>query len=131
MKRSALALVWGGEGRGGGGGVFKRREAGAGRAEGEAGPVLGRGRSTRSAEVADLQSAAGDRVQDRAVAGSVIGQEPLNANAVGAIERDGALEEGGDGGGFLVVENFDIGQAGAVVDRDMHELPAEIVALGV
>src|SRR4051794_8165520 len=47
------------------------------------------------------------------------------------IERDGAREEGGDGGGFLVVENFDIGQAGAVVDRDMHELPAEIVALGV
>jgi len=38
--------------------------------------------------------------------------------------RDGALQEGAHGVGALVIEHFHVGQARAVVDADMHELPA-------
>jgi hypothetical protein len=36
----------------------------------------------------------------------------------------GALEEPADGVGALVIEHLDVGQARAVVDADVHELPA-------
>src|SRR3954449_618722 len=40
----------------------------------------------------------------------------------------GAPEEGGDGFLALVVEDLDVGQARAVVDADVHELPADPAA---
>src|SRR5689334_19885756 len=41
-----------------------------------------------------------------------------------AVERDGALEERDGGGRLLVGENFDVGQAGRVIDADVYEFPA-------
>jgi hypothetical protein len=37
---------------------------------------------------------------------------------------NGALKERADGVGSFGLEDFDVGQAGAVIDADMHELPA-------
>ncbi len=41
---------------------------------------------------------------------------------------DGAAKEADRGGGLFVSKDFDVGQAGGVVDRDVHELPALLVA---
>ena len=43
---------------------------------------------------------------------------------------DGAGEERDGGAGLLVGEDFDVGQAGVVVDGDVHELPADLQAPG-
>ena len=40
------------------------------------------------------------------------------------VEQDRASEEADRGDGLLVGKDFDVGQAGRVVDRDMHRLPA-------
>jgi hypothetical protein len=42
---------------------------------------------------------------------------------VSLVERDGALEEADRCGCALVGKHFGVGQAGAVVDRDVDELP--------
>ena len=52
----------------------------------------------------------------------------LDGEAVARVERDRAMQKRGDGGGFLVGQDFGVGQAAAVVDRDVHELPALLVA---
>src|SRR5438309_983144 len=39
-------------------------------------------------------------------------------------ERDRACKEGDDRGGLLIAEDLGVGQAGAIVDRDVHTLPA-------
>jgi hypothetical protein len=43
-------------------------------------------------------------------------------------ERDGAAQEADRGRGLLVGEDLGIGQAGGVVDRDVDEVPARLVA---
>ena len=45
-----------------------------------------------------------------------------------AVERDRAAQKPGDGHGLLVGEHFDVGQAGGVVDADMHVIPAGALA---
>ena len=71
------------------------------------------------------------RVNGRAVGGAVVGDHALDGDAVAAVERDGAAQERDCGGGLLVAEDFDVGQAGAVVDGDVHELPADRARAGV
>ena len=71
------------------------------------------------------QRAASDRVDRGAVGGAVVGDQPLDGDAVARVERDRAVEERDDGGGLLVGEHLGVGQAGAVVDRDVHVLPAD------
>jgi hypothetical protein len=41
-------------------------------------------------------------------------------------ERDRPAQEPNRGAGLLVAEHFGVGQAGRVVDRDVHELPAGV-----
>ena len=41
-----------------------------------------------------------------------------------SIERDRALEKRDGGGGFLIGQDLDLVQAGRVVDRDLHGVPA-------
>ena len=50
----------------------------------------------------------------------------LDGDAVAAVERASAAQEPDRGGGLLVGEDFGVGQAGGVVDRDVHELPADV-----
>jgi hypothetical protein len=52
--------------------------------------------------VADAEGFAGDGVDGGAVAGAVVGDQPLDADAVAAVKGDRAVEEADRGGGFLV-----------------------------
>ena len=60
----------------------------------------------------------------RAVGGAVVGHHALDLDAVGGVEGDRAAQERDRGRGLLVGEDLDVGQAGGVVDADVHELPA-------
>jgi hypothetical protein len=77
--------------------------------------------------VADPEGTAGDRVHGGAIGGAVIGDQSFDRDAVPSVEGDGPAQERDRGGGAFVGENFDIGQAGAVVDGDVDELPALVV----
>ena len=85
-------------------------------------------------QVTDSQRSAGDRVDGRDVGAAVICEQLLDLDPVAAVERPGSAKEGHRGRGFLVGQHLGIGQSCAVVDRDMHELPADRVvpvAVGV
>ena len=58
------------------------------------------------------------------VSAAVVGHHSLHGDAVAGIERDRSSEEADDGGSALIGQDFDVGQAGAVIDRDMHTLPS-------
>ena len=87
--------------------------------------AVGLGPVGAGAEVADAEGAAGDGVDRGAVGGAVVGDQPLDGDAVAGVVRDRAAQEPDRGGGLLVGEDLDVGQAGGVVDRDVHELPAD------
>jgi hypothetical protein len=74
--------------------------------------------------MADTQGAAGDRVDRGAVGAAVVGQHLLHGEAVACVERDSTPEEGDDGASFLVGEDLGVGQAGAVIDRDVDVSPS-------
>ena len=59
------------------------------------------------------------------VAGAVVAHHALDADVVLGKPRDGAPQEFGGGCAALVVEHFDVGQAGRVVDADVHVFPAD------
>src|ERR671911_801641 len=67
---------------------------------------------------------AGKGMDRRAVGRAVVGHQPLDADAVAAVELDRPLEKRDRGAGLLVSEDLDVGQAGRVVDADVYELPA-------
>jgi hypothetical protein len=78
--------------------------------------------------VADAERAAGDRVDRGAVGGAVVGQQPLDGHAVAAVEEERAAQERDRRGRLLVREHLGVGEPGAVVDRDVHELPTDLQA---
>src|SRR4029450_12394079 len=82
---------------------------------------------TRAA-VPDPERATGERVDRSAVAGAVVGQDPLDRDPVPPVVRDGPAQEGDRGDGLLVAEHLRVGEAAVVVDRDVHVLPADRVA---
>ena len=45
------------------------------------------------------------------------------------VKRDGAAQERDRGAGLLVGQHLGVGQARGVIDRDMHKLPANPVAV--
>src|SRR6266511_1873887 len=77
------------------------------------------------AQVADAERLAGKRVHDRAVAGAVICEHPLDPDPVAAKEGDRPAQEADCGRCFLVGEHLDVGEPGRVVDGHVHELPAD------
>ena len=77
------------------------------------------------AEVFDPERFAGERVDRGAVGVAVVGHQPLDADAEGGEVRDGAAKEADRGDRFLVLEHLDVDEAGRVVDRDVHVLPAD------
>jgi hypothetical protein len=80
------------------------------------------------AGVTDPEGAAGDGVDGGSVGRSVVGDEVLDGDAVSSVERDGASQEPGFCGGFLVGQDFGVGEPGRVVDRDVDGFPAADVA---
>ena len=58
------------------------------------------------------------------VGGAVVGQDPLDGDAVSLVVGDGATEEAGRGRRAFVCEDFGVGEPGVVVDGDVDELPA-------
>jgi hypothetical protein len=80
------------------------------------------------AEVFEAERLAGERVDRGAVRVAVVGHQSLNADPESGEVRDRATQEGDRGRGFLVLEHLDVGEPGRVVDRNMHELPADPAA---
>jgi hypothetical protein len=76
----------------------------------------------------DREQPAGDRVDGEAVGRAVVGDQPFDGDAVGLIGGEGPPQEAHCGRGLLVGEEFDMGQAGGVIDGDVHELPALVIA---
>src|SRR5215471_16734957 len=67
----------------------------------------------------------------RAIAGSVVGEHAVHADPAPAEPAHRAAQEGGDSGAALIAEDLDIGHARAIVDTDVHELPADAAGLAV
>ena len=78
--------------------------------------------------MAKPERAACERVRDRAVAGAVVGHHPLDPDPGVAEVGDRAAEEADRGRCLLVLEHLNVGQAGSVVDGDVHVLPADPAA---
>jgi hypothetical protein len=84
--------------------------------------------------VPDPEPSAGERVDCRAVGGAVVGEDPLDLDAVAAVVVACSLQEGGGGRAFLVGEYFGVGEAAKVVDGDVDVLPPNgltVAACGV
>jgi hypothetical protein len=80
-------------------------------------------------DVPNPERSASDRVHRRPVCRPVVGHQPLDGYAVAGVVLDGAAQEADRGEGLLVREDFDVGQAGGVVDGDVHVVPADDVAI--
>src|SRR5947209_4029537 len=80
------------------------------------------------AQVPDAHRSTGDRVHRRAISGAIVGEKLLDVHPVTLEERHGAAQESDRAGGLLVAENLGVGQARAVIDRDMHVFPADGLA---
>jgi hypothetical protein len=78
--------------------------------------------------VFDAELAAGDGVDDAAVAGSVVCEDPFDGDAVAGEEGDGAAEEGGCRRGAFVEEHLGGGETAVVVDGDVDVVVADGVA---
>src|SRR5438067_4730328 len=83
------------------------------------------GRYGPRASVAYAECAAGDRVERRAVAGTVVGEDALDGDSVAAKESDSAAEEADDRHRFLVAQDLGVGEP-AVIVCDVDELPAQV-----
>lgn len=73
--------------------------------------------------MADPERPASDRVDRGAVRGGVVGQDALDGDSVPGEELDGSPEERDDGERLVVGEYLGVGQAGAVIDRDVNVFP--------
>src|SRR5512135_707905 len=60
-----------------------------------------------------------------AVAGAVVGQDSFDLDAVSTVVGGRPEEEANGGCGFLVGEDFGVGEAAVVVDGDVDVLPAD------
>jgi hypothetical protein len=72
--------------------------------------------------VPDAEATAGERVEDAAVAGAVVGDQLLNLDAVAPVKGDGTSEEAGRCRGRLIVEDFGVCEPAVVVDCAASEL---------
>jgi hypothetical protein len=63
-------------------------------------------------------------MDDGDVGAAVVGEQPLDVDAVVAVVRERAAEEADGCGGAFVGQHFGVGEAAVVVDGDVHELPA-------
>ncbi len=71
---------------------------------------------------------AGEQLAQRAVldvAEAVVGHQPLRDDPVLGEEGERPLDEAGDGRGFLVVVQLDVGEPGVVVDDRVRVVVAD------
>src|SRR4051794_3171621 len=55
----------------------------------------------------------------------VVGEHPLDADAVAGVEGGGAGEEAGAGGALLIAEDLGVGQPGVVIDGGVDVVIAQ------
>jgi len=67
--------------------------------------------------------------EQRAIGGSVVGEECLRSDALEGVPVESSLEESGGRFALLVRENLDVGEAGVVIDADVGALPARPLSL--
>ena len=68
--------------------------------------------------------AAGGGKEFGAIGGTTVGEEALNANAVGGVEGDGLAESIESTGDLLVWQQTGEGQAAVIIDGDVQSLDA-------
>jgi hypothetical protein len=73
--------------------------------------------------VADPEFVTGGREDPAAITAAVVGQDPLDRDAVAGIEPPGPLQEARGGCRVLVGQLLGIGETGMVVDRKMDPVP--------
>ena len=61
----------------------------------------------------------------RDIGGTVVGHEPLDPDPVAGVESGGATQEADRRRRLLIGQHLGVGEAAVVVDRDVHELPAD------
>src|SRR6516162_7526858 len=76
------------------------------------------------AQMPDAQGTASDRMHRGAVRVAVVGQQALDGNPIAVIEGHRTAQESDRGGRSLVAKDLRVGQARAVVNRHVAELPA-------
>jgi hypothetical protein len=74
---------------------------------------------------ADGQLGAGRPEGQAAVGVAVVGQQPLDGDAVAGVEGHRSAQEADGGGRRLVGQLLDVGQAAVVVDRDVDPVPTQ------
>src|SRR5438876_5132817 len=77
------------------------------------------------AQVADAERAAGERVQRGDVGGPVVGQQALDRDPVAGVVGARSAQEANRRLRLLVRQHLGIGEPAVIVDRDVHELPAD------
>jgi putative transposase len=83
------------------------------------------------AQVLDPEPATGDRVHGRSVRAAVVAEYALDADAVAAVEGEGAAKEGDRGRRLLVGEDLGVGEPAVVflVDRTADGRPIKILTI--
>lgn len=66
-----------------------------------------------------------------AVGEDVVGNQPLEADDEGGVERGRALEESSSGGALLVGTDLHVDKPGVVVDSEVEEVVADATSAGL
>ena len=74
--------------------------------------------------VLDAELGTGGAEVARAIAGTVVGEQAANGDAVLGVEGDGGVQKGDGSFGLLVGQHAGEGKAGVIVDGDVQSLPA-------
>ena len=93
------------------------------------GLAIGLGRVRPGPDVAQAQQAACLAEQAGDVARTVVGHHAFDPDAEASEPAQGAHQEAGHGLALLVGQDLDIGEPRGVVDRHVHELPADPAVL--
>ena len=91
--------------------------------------AVGLGRVGSGADVAQAEQTASLAEQARDIARAVVGHHPFDPDALALEPAQRADQEAGGRLASLVRQDLDIGEARGVVDRDVHELPADLAVL--
>src|SRR5258706_5213450 len=83
------------------------------------------------AQVLDFEQAQCLGVTTGSEADAVVGHDALNLNAMGPEEAQRVKEKAQAGATFLVGQDFRVGHAGVVVDRQMQIFPADPAAVAL
>jgi hypothetical protein len=89
------------------------------------------GRIGSDADMAQAEHPADLAEQARDVARTIVGHHPLDPAALALEPAQGTDQEAGGRLAPLVRQDLDVSEPRGVVDRDVHELPAELAVLAM